>query len=164
MRRSRHKNCNEINGRKVRTLVLEPQQQSQNKQRACNDLDVACNGATHPQTAKAQPNGLQQARHSIPRNGIYHRLTFENPAGHRKSQRRVTNMRCSIAEESAAVPCCGACCAIAENPIPQMTSTNRNFLSIPLLLMHRLPQTFDSISTADSTRFHVRLSMGARLR
>jgi len=76
----------------VRTLVLEPQQQSQNKQRACNDLDVACNGATHPQTAKAQPNGLQQARHSIPRNGIYHRLTFENPAGHRKSQRRVTNM------------------------------------------------------------------------
>jgi len=30
--------------------------------------------------------------------------------------------------------------------------------------MHRLPQTFDSISTADSTRFHVRLSMGARLR
>ena len=45
---------------------------------------------SRPQTT--QRNNLQQARHTKPSNGIYHRLTFENPAGHRKSQRRVTNM------------------------------------------------------------------------
>ncbi len=45
---------------------------------------------SRPQTT--QRNNLQQARRTKPRNGIYHRLTFENPAGHRKSQRRVANM------------------------------------------------------------------------
>ena len=48
--------------------------------------------ATGLRTLKTAAFQLQQARRAITRNGIYHRLTFENPAGHRKSQRRVTNM------------------------------------------------------------------------
>jgi hypothetical protein len=48
--------------------------------------------ATGLRTLKTAAFQLQQARCAITRNGIYHRLTFENPAGHRKSQRRVTNM------------------------------------------------------------------------
>ena len=51
---------------------------------------MACNGATHPQTRRTQR--LQKARCAKPSDRIYHRLTFENPAGHRKSQRRIANM------------------------------------------------------------------------
>ena len=53
-------------------------------------LEVACNGATHPQKIAAPQ--LQQARGTKTGDRIYHRLTFENPAGHRKSKRRIANM------------------------------------------------------------------------
>jgi hypothetical protein len=48
--------------------------------------------ATGRRTLASSGSVLQEARRTVLRNGIYHRLTFENPAGHRKSQRRVTNM------------------------------------------------------------------------
>lgn len=50
---------------------------------------MACNGAKAPSSVQWV---LQEAGSTETRNGIYHRLTFENPAGHRKSQCRVANM------------------------------------------------------------------------
>jgi len=58
---------------------------------------------------KTHRNDLQQARRTKPRNGIYHRLTFENPAGHRKSQRRVANMHEPHSPTPKSAPRCDDC-------------------------------------------------------
>jgi hypothetical protein len=74
----------------VGARTLEGQVLWREEKRARTIDEVACNGATHPQTRRTQR--LQKARCTIPNDRIYQRLTFENPTGHRKSQRRIANM------------------------------------------------------------------------